>query len=231
MTIDTLQHSLPLDQSLVLGTLHDIHHEDSKEAQNLWNLAKNALIAVRKLQGDLGKAQSDIKAKQTRIQELEQMLTTDELTKIHNRRGFFDVFERELDLTKRGISVGGVLIMIDLDNFKIINDTYGHGAGDKALQLVGQTLSIYIRKMDICARLGGDEFIVLFSNTDKHASLERAQKLARKLNSLTLKYEGHRIPVRASLGIEPYGKHDSMQGMFNKADAKMYKEKELKKNT
>jgi len=79
------------------------------------------------------------------------------------------------------------------------------------------------------ARLGGDEFIVLFSNTDKTASLTRAQKLARKLNSLTLSYNGHRIPVRASLGIEPYEKGQSMQGIFKKADAKMYRDKETRK--
>lgn len=230
MTIETYTHSLPLDQNLVLSSLQQVHEDNKQDTQNLWNLAKNALIAVRKLQADLNKSHAQLQEKQARIDELQHLMTTDELTKINNRRGFFDVFERELDLTKRGISVGGIMIMIDLDNFKIINDTYGHQAGDKALQLVAHTLSVYIRKMDVAARLGGDEFIVLLSNTDKTSSLSRAQNLARKLNSLTLKYEGHRIPVRASLGIEPYSKHDSIEGIFTKADAKMYKEKELKKN-
>lgn len=228
MKTDIAYSSLPIDQSLVLGSLHELAVEDKKDTQNLWNLAKNALIAVRRLQIDLNRATLDIQAKSTRIAELESLLTTDELTKILNRRGFFDMFERELDRTNRQISTGGILIMIDLDNFKAINDTYGHSAGDKALQLVAQTLSIYIRKMDCAARLGGDEFIVLFSNTDQIASLERAQKLARKLNSLILKCDGHRIPIRASIGIEPYNKGDSVQGIFNKADAKMYKDKETK---
>jgi len=231
MTIETYTHNLPIDQNLVLSSMQQTADENRHDAQNLWNLAKNALIAVRKLQADLNKSQIELQNKQARIHELQHLMTTDELTKINNRRGFFDVFERELDLTKRGISIGGILIMIDLDNFKLINDTYGHQAGDKALQLVAHTLSVYIRKMDIAARLGGDEFIVLFSNTDKTSSLERAQKLAQKLNNLTLKFEGHRIPVRASLGIESFTKHDSVEGIFNKADAKMYKQKEAKKST
>lgn len=228
MKTDIAHSALPLDQSLVLGSLNELAMEDRKDTQNLWNLAKNALIAVRKLQMDLNRTTTDLQTKKQRIEELEALITTDELTKILNRRGFVDMFERELDRTNREVSAGGILIMIDLDNFKAINDTYGHGAGDKALQLVAQTLSLYIRKMDCAARLGGDEFIVLFSNTTQAASLDRAQKLARKLNRLTLKCDGHRIPIRASIGIEPYNKGNSMEGIFNKADEKMYKDKETK---
>jgi len=229
MKTDIAYPPLPIDQTLVLSSLNALASEEKKDTQNIWNLAKNALVSLRKLQIELGKAHKDILSKESRIQELEDLLTTDELTNILNRRGFIDMFEKELDRTNRAISSGGILIMIDLDNFKTINDTYGHDAGDKALQLVAQTLSVYIRKMDCAARLGGDEFIVLFSNTDKTASLTRAQKLARKLNSLTLSYNGHRIPVRASLGIEPYEKGQSMQGIFKKADAKMYRDKETRK--
>jgi len=229
MKTDIAYPPLPIDQTLVLRSLNELASEDKQDTQNIWNLAKNALVSLRKLQAELGKAHKDILSKESRIQELEDLLTTDELTKILNRRGFIDMFEKELDRTNRAISTGGILIMIDLDNFKIINDTYGHDAGDKALQLVAQTLSVYIRKMDCAARLGGDEFIVLFSNTDQASSLDRAQKLARKLNSLTLHYNGHRIPVRASMGIEPYNKGQSMQGILKKADAKMYKDKETKK--
>ena len=83
--------------------------------------------------------------------------------------------------------------------------------------------------MDIAARLGGDEFVILFSNAQRVASVDRAQKLARKLNSLTLKFEGHRIPIRASLGIETYGKGDTIKSVFDKADASMYRAKERRK--
>ncbi len=218
-----------MDQTLVLNTLQSISDEDMSNTQNLWKLTKAALSAVRTLQRDLNATRADVVAKQHRIKELEALATTDELTKITNRRGFMDAFEREIDRTNRGQTQGGLLIMIDMDNFKTINDTYGHGAGDEALKLVAMTLQAHIRKMDVAARMGGDEFVILFSNADRIGAVDRAQKLARKLNSLTLKFEGHRIPVRASLGIQSYQKGDTIEGVFGRADARMYMAKKERK--
>lgn len=221
----------PMDQTLVLNTLQDMSEEDMTDTRNLWKLAKAALSAVRNLQRDLNSIRADVVAKQQRIKDLEAIATTDELTKITNRRGFMDAFEKEMDRTNRGQTQGGLLIMIDMDNFKTINDTYGHGAGDEALKLTAQTLQAHIRKMDVAARLGGDEFVILFSNADRIGAVDRAQKLARKLNSLTLKYEGHRIPVRASLGIQSYEKGNSIEGVFQRADNRMYNAKKERKES
>lgn len=229
--IKTMVDSLyPMDQHLVLNTLQDMSVEDMRDANNLWRLTKAALAAVRNLQGDLNDAKMELIRRQNRIHALERIATTDELTNLTNRRGFLDAFEKEMDRTNRGQVRGGLVIMIDMDNFKSINDTYGHAAGDEALRLVSQTLQAHIRRMDVAARMGGDEFILLFSNADRIGSVDRAQKLARKLNSLTLKWEGDRIPVRASLGIQSYQKGDSIETIFSKADARMYKAKEERKS-
>src|SRR5690606_9610578 len=118
-----------------------------------------------------------IAEQEERIALLEKQVTMDELTGLLNRRGFFDTFDREIDRTNRGHSQGGLLVLIDLDNFKMINDTYGHQAGDAALKLVAKTLVTESRRMDACARLGGDEFIVLLANTDRDSVLTRAQAL------------------------------------------------------
>lgn len=167
----------------------------------------------------------ELEAAHHRIQELERLATTDEMTGLVNRRGFMESFEKEVDRTNRGMSTGGLLIMIDLDNFKMINDTYGHAAGDEALKLVAKTLQSHIRKMDVAARLGGDEFVLLFANAGKTRALGRAQSLALKLNSLTLKWQGHKIPVRASIGIKDYSEGDQIDTIFAQADATMYEAK------
>lgn len=219
----------PMDQSLVLNTLQDMTAEDMQDANNLWRLTKAALATVRNLQGDLNEAKAELIRRQNRIHSLERIATTDELTNLTNRRGFLDAFDKEMDRTNRGQVHGGLLIMIDLDNFKTINDTFGHAAGDEALRLVAQTLQAHIRRMDVAARMGGDEFILLFSNADRIGAVDRAQKLARKLNSLTLKWDGERIPVRASLGIQSYQKGDSIEKIFSEADARMYQAKEERK--
>lgn len=146
-----------------------------------------------------------------------------------NRRGFFQAFERELDRTTRKKSRGGLVIMIDLDNFKTINDTYGHPAGDAALQLIGKTLSEDIRNMDVAARLGGDEFALLFADARREDTLERAQKLIWKLNHLSLPWYGTDIPVRASLGIKEYTGADTVQAVFDAVDIEMYASKRSNK--
>lgn len=170
-------------------------------------------------------SETELSAARDRIAQLEQLATTDDMTGLLNRRGFNDAFERELDRTNRSISEGGLLIMIDLDNFKAINDTYGHAAGDEALKLVSETLKRQIRRMDFAARMGGDEFVILFANAGKNRALDRAQSLALKLNSLVLRWQGSNIPVRASIGVKDYRKGDSLSSVFEEADATMYKAK------
>jgi diguanylate cyclase (GGDEF)-like protein len=160
-----------------------------------------------------------------RIAHLEDLATTDELTGIKNRRGFHEALARELDRCVRGQSESGLLIMIDLDNFKTVNDTHGHQAGDAVLRLVAHTLSGEIRAMDVAARLGGDEFVLMFAHTTKTAAAGRIQRLGQRLNNLSLAWQGDVIPVRASLGLRGYGKGDKLDVIFRDADSALYASK------
>lgn len=178
----------------------------------------------------LKQAHKIIADSEKRIAELQRLSSTDELTGIMNRRGFMHTFARELDRVNRDKSQGGLLIMIDLDNFKSINDTYGHDAGDAALKVVASTLATDIRTMDVAGRLGGDEFTILFVNTTRKDALERAQFLIKKLNNLSFIWNGEEIDVRASLGLKEYGKGSTAKNIFNAADASMYKNKHQLKN-
>jgi len=189
---------------------------------SLRNITALALGLLRETQAALDEANARITLQQEHISRLESLAATDMLTGLTNRRGFMEAFERELDRTRRGHTKGGLLIMIDLDNFKTINDTYGHAAGDEALKLVSQTLSAAVRKMDVAGRMGGDEFVLLFSNADILGAVERAQQLAMRLNSLVLRHQGERIPVRASIGMKAYTGEDSIEAVFAAADEKMY---------
>src|SRR5690606_6034710 len=115
------------------------------------------------------------------------------------------------------------------DNFKAINDTYGHQAGDAALKLVAATLAADIRAMDTAARLGGDEFVLLLANTDRARAAARARDLVGKLHSLSLIWFGTEIPIRASLGLREYAKGDTPARIFGDADAAMYESKRVNK--
>jgi diguanylate cyclase (GGDEF)-like protein len=191
----------------------------SEDTDQSWS---QSLVSTAAL---LRQAHKIIAQSEQRIQELERLSSTDELTGITNRRGFMREFDRELDRVNRDKSQGGLLIMIDLDNFKMINDTYGHAVGDMALKIVSSTLASDIRTMDIVARLGGDEFVILFANTTRKDALERAQFLIKKLNSLSFIWHGEEINVRASLGLQEYKKGSKAKNIFTAADADMYENK------
>lgn len=179
----------------------------------------------------LEQAERDLHKKDEKIQELRQILTIDELTKLTNRRGFYQAFKAELDRTNRGENAGGLLIMIDLDDFKIINDTFGHQAGDEALRTVGTYLKKTFRSMDIPARLGGDEFIILMPNTSINLAIERAQSLGKELNKLSYDWKGAHIKIRGSLGLKEYKRGDTIESIIAHADKGLYANKEQRRQT
>ncbi len=204
-------------------------HEVQKDSW--WKSMNSTLTLLKQAHGIIAQSEHKLKTQTERIKELEKLSDTDELTGITNRRGFLYEFERELDRVNRDKSQGGLLIMIDLDNFKSINDIHGHSAGDATLKLVAVTLNNDIRKMDIVGRLGGDEFVILFVNTDRKQASERAQFLIKKLNNLSFIWEGNEVPVRASLGLKEYKKGSKAEHIFSAADAIMFESKKLTKDT
>lgn len=210
--------------SLNEGAISNIMGGGKKEP-----VGTSSYILIKWLLSLLDDSSTKLATAEGRIAELERQSTHDEMTAILNRRGFFENFAKEIDRTDRGHSQGGLLIMVDLDNFKMINDTYGHQAGDAALKLVAKTLSSSSRTMDSCARLGGDEFVLLLTDTAREKALARAQNLIKQLNSLSLVWYGAEIPVRASLGLKDYKKGDTIDVIFNEADAHMYDNKRANK--
>ncbi len=154
---------------------------------------------------------------------------TDPLTGMHNRRSFFESARIELCKAKRyGQSLS--LLSIDLDNFKTVNDEYGHPVGDKLLACVARTLKSNIRVIDIAARFGGDEFCILFPQIGPHA----ASRIADKLNSMLLKVmiQNH-WPVTFSIGLVAYHivpESQTIHDIVGIADTLMYDAKKGGKN-
>lgn len=191
-----------------------------------WNRKMSATLAhLRQAYAALSQAEEKIGTLQERINLLQDLTTTDDLTGLKNRRGFREGFERELEVCRRMSSQGGLLVMIDLDNFKTVNDTYGHQAGDAALKLVARTLEQEIRKTDMAARLGGDEFVLLLSNTTKTKAVARAQMISWQLNNLSLAWYGEVIALQASIGLKEFNGNDSADQIIRCADNSLYASK------
>jgi diguanylate cyclase (GGDEF)-like protein len=160
----------------------------------------------------------------SRIAELEGMALFDELTGILNRRGFLNDIDRALAEARRHGSTG-VLIYVDLDGFKAINDSLGHPAGDEVLRHSARILRDNVRTTDSVGRLGGDEFGVLLTRTSWKDGLMRAEALERRLNAASIPYAGCIVSIRASFGIQAYSARDNGAALLAGADDAMYRTK------
>jgi len=156
-----------------------------------------------------------------RVADLERLAVTDGLTGLLNRRGLEAELARVMAAVRR-YREKGVLIYVDLDGFKPINDTYGHAAGDAVLCHVARLLARHIRATDVAARLGGDEFAVLLTRTDWQQGLKRAETFDALINGAAVAWRGRSIAVHASFGFQTYGPGDDLLGALNDADHAMY---------
>jgi len=173
-------------------------------------------------------AEQHISEQQTRIRELEALSTTDELTGLHNRRGLQDFMGRILSISERHRE-RGVLVYLDLDHFKEINDTHGHEAGDSVLVKFAGILKASLRDSDFVARIGGDEFVYVLVRTSEQDGINRARSLQAQLSSTYADIRGHSLSLEASMGVAAYDGRNSFDQILRAADIAMYEDKNRRK--
>lgn len=169
-------------------------------------------------------AQQTIADQKSRIEHLETLSMTDELTGLLNRRGFDNALNRALGNAKRH-DEQGLLVAIDLDGFKPVNDSYGHAAGDALLRFIAKFLDERVRTTDYLGRIGGDEFAILMVNCDLAPARHRALEIRDQLNEAVAPLGCGTLPVRASFGIAPYDASSSAETVQHMADVAMYHDK------
>ena len=151
--------------------------------------------------------------------------TADELTGLFNRRGFLSLAEYAL-LTARRRSEPASLVFIDLDRFKLINDTWGHEQGDKALTAIADVMKSTFRESDLIARQGGDEFIILLANTAQQAANKAMEQLSQNVAEYN-QQAGNPWQLAFSWGCVEYDPHEhhSLNDIVAVADRRMYQAK------
>lgn len=219
-----------------------VWQEDGKTEDNLALLAVASrfngeeAIIIRMLQdeyadrvGILRKARQQLLENRTLANSLEvfrEKSRFDGLTKIYNRATFMELLHDEI---KRSLTLGYPLSMLflDIDDFKKINDTYGHPTGDVVLRNLGTILTNTLRRNDIIARYGGEEFVVLIP----HESYERAVKIGEKIRRNIVSFSGDGIPpFRVSIGCTAYEPTESLESFIKRADMALYDAKTSGKN-
>ena len=161
---------------------------------------------------------------QERVEQLDRLAHQDSLINLPNRRGFM----RELDRLIARVGRYGdttAMLFVDLDGLKMINDTFGHGAGDEALIQVAEMLTKGVRRSDVVARIGGDEFGILLENSSGERAHETAARLTDLISGTDLVYEGDALPLSVAIGVSVIGAEDSAEAVIARADEEMYRRK------
>ena len=180
----------------------------------------------------------DVSARKAAEAKIHHLAFYDPLTGLPNRQNLLDSLAHARDESAK-TGQRGALMFIDLDNFKVLNDTLGHHKGDMLLQKVAERLTACVRKEDLVARLGGDEFVVLLQNLGSESSiaLDKAQVVANKiLVTLDAPYDlaGYAHHSTCSIGITPfgtvYGRVNQVNDLLKQADLAMYQAKSLGRN-
>jgi diguanylate cyclase (GGDEF)-like protein len=190
----------------------DVRSEDAKNLRLLGALAEAGLETV------------------WQIEEITRRATTDPLTGLYNRGYFENILRLVVTETER---FGGAssLLMIDLDNFKQVNDNYGHPAGDTVLRAVAEVLSGRKRAVDSCFRYGGEELALLLPRTEIDGAAELAERLREAVASKRIEWQGTVIPITISCGVAAYPTSaDSAEGLLAAADDALYAAKAAGRN-
>jgi two-component system cell cycle response regulator len=179
----------------------------------------NNTLERARLRKDVEKAQA----------KMAEMSTVDELTKLYNRRYFIEALEGEFE---RAIRYGTeiALVMMDLDYFKKINDTYGHLAGDMVLSKIGDMLKAHVRRNDLACRYGGEEFAVILPSVSKESTYAAYDRFREKVFAQHFEYESMQFSITVSIGIAYSNSAESINDLLAHADQALYQAKEENRN-
>lgn len=159
-----------------------------------------------------------------RILDLERKADMDPLLSVYNRRAFMAEIHRAQSVMDR-FDLHSSIIFFDLDGFKSVNDTYGHGVGDEVLKAVAKTLLSGVRNCDMVARLGGDEFGVLLFKSDPHVAAAKASTLSCRIDTIRIPVTDGNVQISASWGVADCSQDASAQTIMDRADREMYRRK------
>lgn len=172
----------------------------------------------------------DVTRERQTAEQLIYLAERDSLTGLYNRHRFQEELGRMISEAKRR-NASGALIFFDLDEFKYVNDTFGHRAGDAMLIRVAGEVSALVRRNEFFSRLGGDEFALLVQDGSEAEAIALAERIVRAISQIPFRFEGQNLRLTASLGIALYPLHaTNVEELITHADTAMYQAKEAGKN-
>lgn len=205
--------------------LADVMQETRKVQANVL-VRQGELLAAR---AEVDKAHEHISQLEIRLLELGKKVHEDHLTGVFNRRGLDSALRREISKVRRSKEPLS-FILLDIDNFKLFNDTYGHGVGDDALIFLANIIKEATRPHDIIARYGGEEFALLLPGTIQEEAFVICTRILHSLTKELFLYRDNRLLITFSAGVTQYRTGESRESLLIRVDEALYKAKKNGKN-
>ena len=228
------QHKMD-DYSLKIGSAKSVDEvttiitdilNETRNVQTETVRSRDMIVAAQK---EVSEAEARIKDLESKLAHMSELVREDQLTGSLNRRGMDDVFEREADRADRR-NTPLCVALLDLDNFKKLNDTHGHAAGDEALIHVVRIVKQTLRSIDVIARYGGEEFVIIMPETGLEEASQAMTRVQRELTKHFFTANDQRLFITFSAGVALRAPREPQEAAIKRADKAMYEAKQTGKN-
>ena len=210
----------------IVGTAIGTDHEPESLSKRIEYVVSIAIFVMISLVVPAKVGYKLIDNQEKLTDKIKRLSEEDYLTKLHNRRKIHEILDNEISRSKRYNSSFSI-ILLDIDNFKITNDTFGHNAGDQLLVQISDVIRETIRESDIASRWGGEEFLVFCPHTNVDGAFSLAEKLRNNIESKEFQDVGYKT---SSFGVTQIAHADTVQSLIQRADEALYSAKSSGKN-
>jgi diguanylate cyclase len=212
-----------------LAELNDVIEEVMRETRVIQLNAQRSRDDLASMKARVDEAEREVARLQNELTEASEMVRHDQLTGALNRKGMDETLERELARARRR-QTPICIALLDVDNFKTLNDTYGHQTGDDALVHLARVIRESLRPHDTLARYGGEEFLIILPDTPLADASTALTRLQRELTKRFFLHKNEKLLITFSAGVTAFRAEEPRQEAIARADAAMYQAKKSGKN-
>lgn len=218
-----------LQEAHSLHEVQEIRELLLQQTKGLQVRTRQMVADVQQAREQVSDANKQVEVLKKQMEKVKQEIIIDPLTRTYNRRAFDEKIKQEMMGYQR-YGRPTALAIIDIDHFKMVNDTYGHRTGDGVLRVLSEVMKKEIREIDVLARYGGEEFALILPHTPYKQALDVAERIRQKVESSRFTYKGKPFSVTISIGVGTLKEDDSLDDYIERVDKALYRAKDGGRN-